>query len=132
MSFIEDIDNEMNARSVAYGEKAIRFIDEAIVDLSVNNGFDESGIRILAPKWIVDGINDYFNSMHPNEFTSKAIADEPEHQNISWLKYKGFQVDVGYERDVIVFHEHYPICDDPDLIRRKEITRCKKNPKLLR
>jgi hypothetical protein len=48
MSFIEDIDNEMNARSVAYGEKAIRFIDEAIVDLSVDNGFEgKSGIGVL-------------------------------------------------------------------------------------
>jgi hypothetical protein len=121
MSFIEDIDNEMNARSVAYGEKAIRFIDEAIVDLSVNNGFDESGIRVLAPKWIVDGINDYFSSLPFQNLTSRAIVGDENGQNKSWLKYKGFSIEVGYERDAVVFHEHYPVCDDPDLIRRKLI-----------
>jgi hypothetical protein len=92
MSFIEDIDNEMNARSVAYGEKAIRFIDEAIVDLSVDYGFEgKSGLGVLAPKWIVEGINDYFRSMFNfNNLTAEGCCWRRWSDMDPRMKYKGF------------------------------------------
>ncbi len=117
MSFIEDIDNEMNARSVAYGEKAIRFIDEAIVDLC--GLFEGKGLRILAPKHIVEGINDYFRSMFNNNFTAEAVVDDGNMD--PRMKYKGIPVDIGYEMDVIVYDARYTVCVDPNLIRRKLI-----------